>query len=71
MMTPDQGIMAYSDSGLPGMLFSLLDQEDDQVTNLLLLLLLPPGSNAPRQADHHLHPGHHGLLLSHCLARAL
>ena len=26
-----EGIMAYSDSGLPGMLFSLLDQEEDEV----------------------------------------
>jgi hypothetical protein len=26
-----EGIMAYSDSGLPGMLFSLLDQEEDAV----------------------------------------
>ena len=26
-----EGIMAYSDSGLPGMLFSLLDQEEDGV----------------------------------------
>ena len=25
-----EGIMAYSDSGLPGILFSLLDQEEDQ-----------------------------------------
>jgi hypothetical protein len=24
-----EGIMAYSDSGLPGILFSLLDQEED------------------------------------------
>ena len=30
-----EGIMAYSDSGLPGMLFSLLDQEEDEVIVVL------------------------------------
>ncbi len=28
------GIMAYSDSGLPGILFSLLDQEEDSQVGL-------------------------------------
>ena len=30
-----EGIMACSDSGLPGMLFSLLDQEEDEVIVVL------------------------------------
>ena len=30
-----EGIMAYSDSGLPGMLFSLLDQEEDALVSSL------------------------------------